>query len=75
MTKPVHEIFNKVQDGPDLLFLGPTMKCACGCEVFHALVWFDQDDRSIGGYFTEGCCSGCGSLVRLATQHPSEWSG
>lgn len=72
--KPVYEIFNKEHDGPDLLFMGPTMRCVCGSEVFHALIWFDED-RSIAGYMTEGACASCGAIVRLATQHPSEYRG
>lgn len=67
VPKPVYEIFSKNPDGPDLLFMGPTTQCVCGCDLFHALIWFD-DDRSIAGYFTEGCCASCGAIIRLATQ-------
>lgn len=67
MSKPLYEIFNHTKDGPDLLFMGPTRKCACGSELFQALMWFNED-RSVGGYFTEGCCASCGALVRLVTE-------
>lgn len=73
MSKPVYEIFSKHQDGPDLLFMGPTDQCVCGCDVFHALIWFGED-REIAGYFTEMACAGCGALVRGVTQDPSEFS-
>lgn len=52
--------------GSDLLFLGPTTECMCGNNVFHALVWFNQD-REIAGWFTEMACAFCGSLIRGAT--------
>jgi len=52
--------------GADLLFMGPTMECVCGNNVFHALVWFN-DEREIGGWFTEMACAFCGSLIRGAT--------
>lgn len=71
MSKPVYEIFNKTLDGPDLLFMGPTDRCVCGCDVFHALIWFGEE-REIAGYFTEMGCSSCGALVRGVTQDPSE---
>lgn len=69
--KPIYELFNKENDGPDYLFMGPTDQCACGCDLFHALVWFNEE-REIAGYFTEGCCASCGALVRLVTQDPTE---
>jgi hypothetical protein len=40
--------------------------CACGNEVFHALIWFNEE-REIGGYFTEMACAFCGSIVRGVT--------
>lgn len=52
--------------GSDLLFLGPTTECMCGNNVFHALVWFN-DEREIAGWFTEMACAFCGSLIRGAT--------
>lgn len=72
-TRAIYEIFNK-EDGPDLLFLGPTDKCVCGCEVFHALLWFGEE-REIAGYFTEMKCAHCGALVRGMTQDPEETNG
>ena len=69
--RPVYDLFNK-EDGPDLLFMGPTDRCVCGCDVFHALVWFDEHTREIAGYFTEMKCAHCGALVRGMTADPSE---
>lgn len=70
----MHDLFTTEESGPDLLFLGPTMRCVCGNEVFHALIWF-SDDRSIGGYFTEMKCAFCGALVRGATEADDDHSG
>lgn len=70
-SRPVWELFDVEPGGADLLFMGPTTMCVCGGEVFHALIWFD-DDRSIAGYFTEMCCAACGSLIRGATQNIEE---
>lgn len=67
MSTPIHSLFEVDGNGPDLLFMGPTTKCVCENEVFHALVWFDED-RTIGGYFTEMVCAFCGALVRGATE-------
>jgi len=46
--------------------MGPTMECVCGNNVFHALVWFN-DEREIGGWFTEMACAFCGAPIRGAT--------
>ena len=51
--------------------MGPTDLCTCGNDLFHALIWFD-DDRTIGGYFTEMVCALCGALVRGVTEDPDE---
>jgi len=67
MSLPITDLFEVEPNGPDLLFLGPTVRCVCGGDVFHALVWFDDDYR-IAGYFTEMLCSHCGALVRGATE-------
>ena len=52
--------------GSDFLFMGPTRMCACGNEVFHALIWFSED-REVGGYFTEMACALCGAILRGVT--------
>jgi len=70
-TKAVYELFNAPHDGPDFLFIGPTDRCMCGGEIFHALVWFG-DDREIAGRFTEMICATCGALVRGQTNDPRE---
>lgn len=70
VTKPIYAIFHEIDPGPDLMFMGPTSKCACGCEVFHALVWFSEE-KTIAGYFTEMVCAGCGALVRGVTEADS----
>jgi hypothetical protein len=67
MSIPIHELFHVEPNGADLLFMGPVTECVCGEQVFHALIWF-ADDRTIGGYITEMVCSGCGALVRGATE-------
>jgi hypothetical protein len=70
-SQPVWKLFDVEPGGADLLFMGPTTTCVCGGEVFHALIWFDNE-RSIAGYFTEMCCAACGSLIRGATQSIEE---
>jgi len=62
----VLELFRCEPNGRDLLWAGPTTMCLCGNEVFHALIWFNED-REIGGYFTEMMCAFCGSILRGAT--------
>jgi hypothetical protein len=70
-SRPIWDLFEVEAGGADLLFMGPTTSCICSCDVFHALIWFDEE-RSIAGYFTEMCCAACGSLVRGATQSIEE---
>jgi len=72
VSKPIYNLFHIKDVGSDLLFLGPTKKCVCGNELFQALIWFDETDNSIGGYFTEMVCVSCGSLVRGVTEDPDE---
>ncbi len=38
--------------------------CICGCEVFIALVAFDEK-KEICFYFLDGECASCGSMVSL----------
>lgn len=66
MAGTVFELFRCDADGHDLLWAGPTTVCLCGNEVFHALIWFNEE-REIGGYFTEMMCAFCGSILRGAT--------
>ena len=51
--------------------MGPTLECPCGSDGFYILAMFDED-RSIGGYFTDGLCAECGCLVKVATQADDE---
>ena len=71
MSKPITDLFTVDKNGVDLLFMGPTDTCVCGCQVFHALIWFDET-RSIGGYFTAMVCVACSALIRGVTQDPDE---
>ena len=66
-AKPIYDLFQRQPNGPDLLFMGPTTRCTCGNDLFHALMWFD-DDRTVGGYFTEMVSALCGALVRGVTE-------
>jgi hypothetical protein len=73
--KPIYDLFYETATtGPDLLFLGPTKECACGSNVFHAIVWFDPEaeEREIAGRFTEMACVSCGALVHGVTEDPRE---
>jgi hypothetical protein len=65
-ARSIVQLLELEPDGTDLLFMGPTRVCACGNEVFHALIWFNEE-REIGGYFTEMACAFCGSIVRGVT--------
>jgi hypothetical protein len=38
--------------------------CICGCEVFIALIAFDEN-KEICFYFLDGECANCGSMVTL----------
>jgi len=38
--------------------------CICGCEIFIALVAFD-DANELSFYFLDGECADCGSMVTL----------
>jgi hypothetical protein len=38
--------------------------CICGCEIFIALVAFDEANE-ISFYFLDGECADCGSMVTL----------
>lgn len=40
--------------------------CICGCEVFIALIAFDEL-KEISFYFLDGECANCGSMVTLPT--------
>lgn len=64
--KSISDLFMVEPGGSDYLFLGPTAKCICGCNVFHLLASFD-DHGEISQYFTEAKCASCGSLVRAPT--------
>jgi hypothetical protein len=39
-------------------------QCVCGCEVFIALISFDEL-KEISFYFLDGECANCGSMVTL----------
>jgi hypothetical protein len=41
-------------------------QCVCGCEIFLALVAFNED-KEIAFYFLDGECVNCGSLITLPT--------
>lgn len=47
----------------DLRMLGPVHECACGCNLFHTLVSFDQGEPSL--WVLEGQCASCGTIVKL----------
>lgn len=47
---------------------GPVMQCLCGSELFIAILSFDERDRTIGQYFTNGRCAVCHADVTLATE-------
>lgn len=49
--------------GPDYTWIGPAHECLCGCNLFHALVSFD--DSEITYYVLEGICYSCGGKVTL----------
>ena len=43
--------------------------CVCGCEVFIALISFDEYNE-IAFYFLDGECADCGSMVTLPYPDP-----
>lgn len=49
----------------------PVVECVCGCNIFLALVAFD-DNRELSFYFLDGECVNCGSLVTLPTPIDTE---
>ena len=49
--------------GADLRGLGPLHVCSCGCQVFNALVSFE--DYEIVWYFLDATCSSCGNIVTI----------
>lgn len=63
-SHPFHDVTVK---GADYRDMGPTGECPCGSEFFYLLATFDPEDRTIGMYFTDGLCMGCGSLVKVPT--------
>jgi len=46
----------------------PTAVCPCGYDMFIALIQFDEQDRTIEHYITDGVCALCGTLVTLPTE-------
>lgn len=46
----------------------PTAICPCGYSMFVAVVQFDEIERTIEYYLTDGICALCGTLVTLPTQ-------
>jgi hypothetical protein len=40
------------------------LACVCGCEIFIALIAFDEN-KEISFYFLDGECASCGSMVTL----------
>jgi hypothetical protein len=40
------------------------LSCICGCEIFIALISFDEN-KEISFYFLDGECASCGSMVSL----------
>ena len=65
-SNPIEFIF-ETEPGEDLLFAGPTTTCMCGGQMFHALVWFDQETREVGGRILEMKCAECFALVKGPT--------
>ena len=47
--------------------MGPTLECPCGSDGFYILAMFDED-RAVAGYFTDGLCAECNSLLKVPTQ-------
>lgn len=77
MDKSKKKMMSESQDIRDLMHHGnysmamdlrgmPMRECVCGCNVFLALISFD-DDNDIAFYFLDGECVNCGSLVTLPT--------
>ena len=52
----------------DLTRFGPMFECLCGSELFIAIVSFDERDRTVGQYFTNGRCAVCHADVVLPTE-------
>lgn len=63
--RPISALFEIQPGGADYLWAGPTHECVCGNNVFHLLVWFEENE--VAGYFTEMVCAFCGSLQRAPT--------
>lgn len=63
---PIEFIFN-TEPGDDLTWAGPTCVCLCGGQMFHTLVWFDEDTREVGGRILEMKCASCDALVKGPT--------
>lgn len=47
---------------------GPVMQCLCGSDLFIAILSFDERDRTVGQYFTNGRCAVCHADVTLPTE-------
>lgn len=48
-------------EGPDYRWAGPTEVCLCGCDLFAAVVAFE--DGEVSAYFVDMKCLSCGALL------------
>jgi hypothetical protein len=57
----VEAIHAMPQDGPDFRWAGPTEICLCGCDLFAAVIAFE--DGEVSAYFLDMKCLKCGALL------------
>jgi hypothetical protein len=65
-SKDVRELLHPTDYSKAMDLRGQTLgtTCVCGCEVFIALIAFDEY-KEINFYFLDGECANCGSMVTL----------
>lgn len=64
LADPARSLLTPLLEGPDHRWAGPVQQCLCGCDLFHALISFDES-KQVSAYILDGICHNCGASVSL----------
>jgi hypothetical protein len=63
---PIWRLHYAHEQGADLRAMGPMRVCVCGCDLWRALVTWDEDG-DVDFWFLDVVCAGCGALAKAIT--------
>lgn len=63
---PIWKLLYGDERGADMRAMGPTRECACGCDLWRALVQWDEEGE-VSFWFLDVVCASCGTLATALT--------